>query len=443
MSSSANSDAFGWEDDRNSSVHYSSTLRQQPAPTNFLHGEFHWAGELRQESYVPVGLASNTSSWSSAAFLDPRYSPHGVDAWLGDLRVGVPRPGPLFGAPGGNANAPGTSAMEVAAPVLEQAIPVVQRMLPATQPCLPPVPSWTQAPGPPWQPSSWDHHPVHTARQHGGHSDSDITRMRPENPRVQLAASSVITGHSERRGTPTGHFHSMATPHSVQPSSYGDPVSGTCLLAVSHASLHSLPSFPFLSFPFFFFFRTRTHTLRSIHIRTTHRTLGSHVRHDHVPMSVEKRWHAVQSAYRRRSKEHLESPSGRAQVHVRRPDGRMCMGPVLCVDAAQEHLETHSRVSFRDQVDVPVVRLGSEQGGCDKEASTGVHGRHEDTGGGGRRARRWAVVCLAELKRLERSRRALTLAIFVCTVFFPFLPLDVEHSYCLLGLLSDRFSLGR
>ena len=168
---------------------------------------------------MPAGDVSNTSSWPSIAFPDPLVSMYGRDV------VDEARPGPSFGAPGGNGL--GTNylmGMEVAAPALEQAFPVVQRALPAFQPC-PPLLNWTQASSLPWQPtSSWDH-PVHTARQRSSHSSSiGSLGMRPDIPSFQLAASSVITGHSERRVMRIGCLPLLATPHSVRPSTHSDPV---------------------------------------------------------------------------------------------------------------------------------------------------------------------------------------------------------------------------
>ena len=182
-------------------------------------------GDQPHRSYVPTGVGFNTSSWLSTGFPDPPFSVYGGGVWAWNQPLDEARPGPSFGVPGGDGL--GTNpfmGMEVAAPVSEQAFPAVQRVLPAFQPC-PPSLNWTQASGLPWQPtSSWDH-PVHTARRQSGHSSfTGSPGMRPDIPSFRLAASSVTTAHPERRVSQTSCLPSIATPHSVRPSTYGDPV---------------------------------------------------------------------------------------------------------------------------------------------------------------------------------------------------------------------------
>ncbi|KAF8557994.1 hypothetical protein OG21DRAFT_1481788 [Imleria badia] len=228
MSSFTNNGTFGWGDDRNPSGDYPSTPRQQDAPIigNSSYNELDWIGEPRQESYVPTGIAPTASSWQSTALFDPRLTVYGGGVWPGDQRLDL---GPRFAAPGGNSDGSGTNlpmGVEVAAPALEQAFPFVQRAMLASQHCPPPALNWTQVPGPPTQPSSsWDF-PVRTAIQHGGDTTSPVCSlgMRPEIPRFQQAASSVISAHSGRRAMPIGCLPSVATPHSVRPLPHSDPV---------------------------------------------------------------------------------------------------------------------------------------------------------------------------------------------------------------------------
>lgn len=167
------------------------------------------------------------SSWSNTGRPNPPFSVYGAGVWPGNLRLGEFSSGPLFDTAGSSGNGSGTSlfmGMDAAAPALEQTFPVAQRASPAFQPRTPPL-NYRQAPDPPWQPTPlWDG-AMHTTGRHGGLS-STITfpGRRSETPPVQLAASSVITGHPERRVVSTGHLPSITTPHSVRPSTRSDPV---------------------------------------------------------------------------------------------------------------------------------------------------------------------------------------------------------------------------
>lgn len=171
-------------------------------------------------SFGYPGLAPTTSPWASTPYVDPSFTAYGGGAFPSGQYLEEARFGPPFNVPGSNSDRSGTNlpmGMEVPASMLEQSFPVVHRPLHAPQP-YPPPPDWTVA-GQSWQPSSSWNHPVPTA----GYADHNLD-MRPPVPHLQVAASSVITRHSDRRVIPTGYSAPMATPSSVQLSTHG-PVS--------------------------------------------------------------------------------------------------------------------------------------------------------------------------------------------------------------------------